>query len=122
MRAETRPVVRYWIPLTGSLAVIFAVSSLSHSEAFAPRLFRSVSDKVTHAVEYGILSILCSRAFRWSLGRWATRHALLLSALACAAYGLSDEIHQAFVPNRDPSGWDLHADTVGAWGAAASFT
>ena len=117
--AVTRPVVRYWIPLTGYLALIFAVSSLPHPEAFAPTLVRSLSDKVTHALEYGILSVLCSRAFRWGLGGWAARHALLLSVLTCAAYGLSDEIHQAFVPSRDASGWDLLADTVGASSAAA---
>ena len=74
MMAETRPVVRYWIPLTGYLALIFAVSSLSHPEAFTSTLFRSVSDKVTHALEYGLLSILCSRAFRW--GPEAGPHAM----------------------------------------------
>ena len=103
MKAETRPIVRYWIPLTGYLALIFSVSSLSHPEVFAPTLSRSVSDKVTHALEYGPLSILYSRAFRSGLGCWAARHGLLLSVLACAAYGLSDEIHQALAPIATPA-------------------
>ena len=114
-----RSVIPCWIPVTAYMGVIFAVSSLSHPETLAPTLLRSISDKVVHALEYGVLSLLCSSGFRCGLSGWAARHALVLSVIACNAYGLTDELHQAFVPNRDTSLWDLLADTVGASGAAA---
>ncbi len=42
------------------------------------------------------------------------RSALLLAILASIGYGLSDEIHQAFVPTREADVWDVLADSLGA--------
>ena len=53
-------------------------------------------------------------------GPWARSYALGFAILTAAAYGVSDEIHQAFIPSRESSGWDVLADAVGAamvtWG------
>jgi VanZ family protein len=38
-----------------------------------------------------------------------------MSVFIAAAYGLSDEIHQQFVPSRVASIYDLLADTIGAF-------
>ncbi|MGH7231722.1 MAG: VanZ family protein [Nitrospiraceae bacterium] len=111
---------RYWAPLLAYAVLIFSLSSISHPEDFAPALFKRISDKALHGVEYAILAILCYRAFRYAAGAWAARSAVLLAILAATAYGLTDEIHQAFVPFRDADGWDLLTDVVGAaigaWG------
>ena len=41
--------------------------------------------------------------------------ALFLAPIAFAAiYGVTDEIHQAFVPTRSADPWDLLADAAGA--------
>ena len=56
----------------------------------------------------------CYRAFRWAAGPAAARHAVLLAVVTASAYGLTDEVHQAFVPLRDASWQDWLADTVGA--------
>jgi VanZ family protein len=77
-------------------------------------LFKHLSDKILHAVEYGILSLLCYRAFRWAAGPAIARQAVVLAIVAASVYGLTDEVHQSFVPLRESSWKDWLADTVGA--------
>ena len=104
----------YWLPVFVYCGLIFYLSSLQASEIPAPSLFQFIGDKNIHAIEYAILAVLCYRAFRRAAGPWAARYALVLSVIAAVAYGLTDEIHQVFVPTRDPSFLDLWADLIGA--------
>ena len=110
----------YWTPPVAYAAMIFYLSSLSHPEEYLPSLFSTLSDKLLHALEYGALGVLSYRAFRFAASPWAARHALVLAIAASVLYGLSDELHQAFVPFREADVWDLLADTAGAsvavWG------
>ena len=110
----------YWVPVIMYAGTIFILSSLPHPEEFAPSLFKLVSDKVLHMIEYGILGILCYRAFRHAAGPIGEQYAIGFAILAASLYGVSDEVHQAFVPSRTSSGWDVLADSVGAvlasWG------
>jgi VanZ family protein len=39
---------------------------------------------------------------------------LMPALLLCLLYGMSDEFHQSFVPDRTPSVLDVAADTIGA--------
>lgn len=65
-----------------------------------------------HATTYFILAWLCARCFR-HLAR--LRSTLPLGCVVFSSlYGLSDEIHQAFVPGRSPEWGDWLADTAGA--------
>jgi VanZ family protein len=68
-------------------------------------------DKLFHGIAYFVLSLLLAHAVY--PGSHKKRFALAF--LIAALYGVSDEIHQAFVPGRDASGWDWLADAVGAW-------
>jgi VanZ family protein len=61
-------------------------------------------DKLAHAFAFGVLSLLLNQAIQ----RWWI--ALSLTSL----YGLSDEIHQYFVPGRSVDITDWIADTLGA--------
>lgn len=74
------------------------------------------SDKLLHALEYAGLSLVLYSSFAYGLGIPAGRASGLAIALS-VLYGMSDELHQAFVPGRDPSVLDLVADAVGAIGA-----
>ncbi len=105
---------RYWLPVAAYAGLIFYLSSLSHPEAYFPSLVAELGDKVLHAVEYGLLSVLCYRAFRHGAGAWAARYALQLAIVAAATYGVTDEVHQAFVPLREAEAGDLLMDTIGA--------
>ena len=104
----------YWLPVIIYAGLIFYVSSLSHPEEIAPLLLKHLSDKVAHGIEYGLLGVLCYRAFRYAAGAWGMRHALLLASSVSTGYGITDELHQAFVPFREPDGWDVLTDMAGA--------
>lgn len=105
---------RYWAPVCGYAGLIFYLSAQSHPEQDLPLFIDLFSDRVLHAVEYAGLGGLCYRAFRWGTnGVWRER-AVPLAILLAALYGVSDELHQWFVPFRDASWQDWLADTVGA--------
>jgi VanZ family protein len=104
----------YWVPLVVYATVIYYLSSLSHPEVFAPSVFEVVSDKLLHAMEYGVLGILCYRAFRYATRPSLARYAVLLAIAVSAFYGLTDELHQGLVPGREADVGDLLADVAGA--------
>ncbi len=104
----------YWAPPLAYATLIFALSSLSRPEETLPSFLTDLGDKTLHLVEYGLFGALCYRAFRYAAGVRGARYSLPLSILAAALYGVTDEVHQAFVPLREASVWDWLADTVGA--------
>lgn len=67
-------------------------------------------DKLAHFVAYAVLAALMLRATR-SPRSWRTA---ALVVCAVSAFGLVDEIHQAFIPRRSMSAADWVADTLGA--------
>jgi VanZ family protein len=74
----------------------------------------SLNDKQAHAVAYGILAFLClmgMTGWRW---RRIAGASLLAAFVLAVLYGVSDEVHQSFVPGRTPDGADVVADAVGA--------
>ena len=98
------------------MALIFAISSMSHVSIPSNFPFR---DKGIHFCEYLVLGWLCTHAVR---AGWPTRPAartLLLGAFVATMWGLGDEIHQAFVPNRSADPYDLLADALGSISGAA---
>ncbi|WP_455378117.1 VanZ family protein [Petrachloros mirabilis] len=107
--------VAYWLPAVAYAGVIYYFSSLPHPEEKLPKLLlEAFGDKSLHMAEYAVLSVLFYRAFRWAAGARVARHALVLAIAVASFYGLTDEVHQAFVPNRESSLFDWLADTVGA--------
>ena len=106
--------IRYWVPVCVYAGLIFYLSSQAHPEQELPSFITVFSDKVLHAVEYAVLGGLCYRAFRWGTDDAWRDSAVGLAILAASLYGVSDEVHQAFVPFRDASWQDWLADFVGA--------
>jgi len=105
---------RYWVPVGAYAGLIFYLSSQSVAPGPTIWILELVGDKGVHAVEFGLLGLLCYRAFRYAAGARAARSALWLAILTSTGYGVTDEIHQAFVPLREPSPWDVLADGAGA--------
>ncbi|HRI87409.1 MAG TPA: VanZ family protein [Candidatus Hydrogenedentes bacterium] len=71
-------------------------------------------DKVFHAAVYAILGAIVSVGMRRSgksVSAWAQ---CFVPVLFAALYGLTDEIHQIYVPNRQFDLGDLIADFAGA--------
>jgi VanZ family protein len=102
---------RPWIPALVWAAIIFVLSSLPGSAYPKTNLINA--DKLVHVALYGLLGGLCARGFVRGTGRgaWA---ALGLAALLSALYGVTDELHQAFVPGRNSDWRDVVADAAGS--------
>lgn len=124
------PRLAWILPALAYAAVIFW---LSHQPNPLPALTGRFSDKFLHAVEYGGLAGLLTVGLARLRPARVVRAALLAMALA-AAYGLTDELHQAFVPGRDANLLDWAFDALGAvvggilavpclrrWGSRASI-
>lgn len=99
----------YWLPPFIYAALIFYLSSLPGT-TYIPSFF--AADKAFHLVEYGILGYLLARA----LGHYHLKKKVLLISVVfiCFAYGVSDELHQFFVPHRCASFMDVVADGIGS--------
>lgn len=105
----------YWLPVVAYASLIFYLSSLPHPEEDLPKfLFEKIGDKLLHLIEYAMLAILCYRAFRRAAGPRMAQQAVMFAILAASFYGMTDEVHQAFVPLRESSWLDWIADTAGA--------
>lgn len=87
------------------MATIFWLSSSPDAQG-GFRLLELIpfGDKAAHAGAYGLLAF-----FFWL----ALRRAVLPIVLS-TLYGVSDELHQAFVPGRSLDPFDLLADAAGA--------
>ncbi len=107
-------VLRYWGPVCGYAGLIFYLSSQPHPEEKLPMFIKLFSDKVLHGVEYAVFAALCYRAIQGSGPDSWRPYAIPVAIFLASLYGVSDEVHQAFVPFRDSSGYDWIADTVGA--------
>jgi len=96
--------VRRWLPVVLYAALIFYFSS---TPGQAVPHWASQRDKLMHAAEYAGLGFLLTRAL--GLRRW------WLAIVVAALFGVSDEFHQTFTPNRFGNDLgDMAADAVGA--------
>lgn len=87
------------------------VSFVSHQPGSS--LPDAAPDWVLHSVEFAGLALLSARGVVRS-GRSLSIAAALWILACCAAAGVLDELHQSFVPGRDPSIRDAIVDTAGA--------
>jgi VanZ family protein len=78
-------------------------------------------DKLQHFLIYAALAFTAGLWVSPAFRKRRPLIALLLAALAGSVYGVIDEIHQYFVPNRDCSIRDWAADTLGAVLGAAGM-
>ena len=111
---DRKPFLVLWMPLLAWMGTLWVLSDQAHLGP-AARLWGLVEgDKIVHGMAYAVLAWLTYRLT-------ASRHVPLVyrapvfAAVLCAIlYGLADELHQAYVPGRDASVWDVAADGVGA--------
>lgn len=69
--------------------------------------------KTAHMVEYGILLLLVYRALiKQKLATWRPKLALLAATVAIG-YGVTDELHQLFIPTRTGKVVDIGIDALG---------
>ena len=101
----------YWLPVIVYCLAIYIQSDLPSIEHIPTFEF---SDKVLHFCAYAVLGLLFYRAYQTLRIKSDPRMLILISIASASLYGISDEIHQYFVPFRDASIWDAVANTLGA--------
>ena len=104
----------YRLLAAGWMLLIFFLSSQSSLPAVS---FFPGADLLLHAVFYAILCVFLARSF--TDPRIRNWNRVILLTVLVTAYGITDEFHQSFVPGRDASIWDVLADNVGGFLAAA---
>ncbi|GBE29607.1 MAG TPA: VanZ family protein [Bacteroidetes bacterium] len=103
---EIRDQKSFWLALAWAV-FLFVLSSIP-SDAF-PELKEPLGfDKLIHLLLYGVLGALGLRGWPGrNISPW-------IVFVFCVGYGVTDELHQYFVPGRTPDIWDWLADTVGS--------
>jgi VanZ family protein len=91
-----------WLPVVLWAGLIFTLSSIPDLGT-GLGAWDTVLRKIAHPAEFAVLGFLLARALGHDLA------AFLLGA----AYAVTDEVHQAFVPGRLGSVWDVLLDSVG---------
>ncbi len=105
-----------WLPALSCMALLFFLSSLPGDQVHLPDFWNS--DKLVHFLAYSGLSLMLSSRLwlRSKLEKPVTKISLThewISIPIGILYGVSDEIHQRFVPLREFSYLDMLADSCG---------
>mgnify|MGYP000002908171 CR=1 FL=1 len=118
MNLSLRHPVIAWSLLAGYCLLMFFQSSLP-SPDMGPDL--PLQDKFAHLAAYAVMGFLACSAWATVPGLRGTFGVFLAGFLFALLFGLSDEWHQSFVPERMADGWDLVADGVGAFLGAGLY-
>ena len=108
----------YWVPVFIYCFLIYIQSSYPSPETIPDLPYL---DKLLHFAAYAILGVLFFRAFRKQRFKDNIRLAMILSMLLSTLYGLSDELHQSYVPYRNADLMDALADMLGSVGGVYFF-
>jgi hypothetical protein len=94
-------ILHRWLPAVLMMLVIFWFSAQPGSELLFFDLVDRIIKKGGHMIGYAFLALSYWRGFDFQDGRrW-------FSWLLAVLFAVTDELHQAFVPNRNPSLWDV---------------
>ncbi len=114
MPIDPKKILR-WLPAFAMMALIFYLSTLPSKGKltelllFSPTL-NDVVSAILHIGAFGFLALTIEFGF----GKMSSKERLW-SLVWVILYGISDEIHQSFVPNRTTSFFDLVLDGLGGW-------
>lgn len=131
--------IRQWAPALVWAAFIWTMStdyfSAAHTASWIKPILRWLDPgisahtineihrairKSAHFVEYFIFTLLLYHGLRGRERGWHLKWALIALVTAACYSGL-DEVHQAFVANREASPWDSLLDSSGALGAMVVY-
>ncbi|MBC8442348.1 MAG: VanZ family protein [Deltaproteobacteria bacterium] len=101
----------YRLPVIGLCLLIFWQSS--NPSIISTSLF-SHDDKVLHFGVWALLAFLIARDLIAEKPFWPLTKIKIITIVFACLFGLSDEIHQAFVPSRSASAGDFLADCAGS--------
>ena len=108
-----------WLPAVSWMTVIFAMSSRRQFPQ-PPGLSTFALSIAAHLLLFGVLALLLLLALAGSKRPAGTVQ--IVAVVGAVLYGVSDELHQSFVPGRDASVLDVVVDTIGATIAVVFWT
>ena len=111
MPTQTKNFIYCWLPLILYCVLIYIQSDYPSPEKLPSFEFM---DKALHFVAYGVMGILFYRAYQTLRIKNHRQMLILLSMVSASLYGISDEIHQHFIPYRNADILDVIADILGA--------
>ena len=96
---------------------LFLMSAIFHASSltFPTDPSAGRSDLLFHFGEFFALGLLTARMVAPDMDKMHSLRSLLLASSIVLGYGLLDEIHQGFVPGRDPDGLDWLVDASGGF-------
>ncbi|MFH0827002.1 MAG: VanZ family protein [Candidatus Omnitrophota bacterium] len=111
-------VAKSWLPVVLCMVVIFYASSIPGSDV--PSLF-PYEDLLYHFLIFFLLASFFICAMRNTFPAFGPIKIVLFTAIFVIIYGLTDEGHQAFVPLRTVSFFDLCIDSLAGFTACILF-
>lgn len=108
---DARQIIFFYLPPISYMALIFYMSSKPAPAGLLPEIWNI--DKAVHLIEYGILGALWFRAL--GVGKTNIGRTAIIAWAVTFLYGVSDEIHQYFMPERSCEFFDAMADGIGGW-------
>jgi len=111
MLLKIKIIAYYWLPLITYCVFIYIQSSYPSPERLPSFEF---GDKIMHFGAFVVMGVLFYRAYQTLPFKSISQWIVPLSMLSASLYGISDEIHQSFVPYRHGSIGDVIADVLGA--------
>lgn len=105
--------VKEWFFVLVWCGVIFFLSSLPDPTPDVQASIKFFIAKCGHISVYFVLSLFVLRALKKTFPA-SPRH-WWFALLFCALYGVSDEVHQSFVPGRSAMFWDVLLDSFSAY-------
>jgi len=110
-RSKLRNFSICWLPL-----IIYCVAIYIQSGRPSPARIPDVRflDKILHFGAYSLLGILFFRAYDTLAFKNEKNLLILISIASAILYGISDEIHQYFVPFRQADIMDVIANSIGS--------
>ena len=111
INARFKDFLLYWLPIFIYCLLIYIQSSYPSPEEL-PQL--PYLDKILHFAAYALLGILFLRALKTLPIKDNIKLITILAITLSSLYGISDEIHQHYVPYRDADITDALADIIGS--------
>lgn len=111
---KTIKIIWYWFPPLLLMGIIFYLSSRPTVQVASEDIINFIFYKTIHLIVYSSLYFLWFRAVNsLSKTKLTLKQKLWYPFFISVLYGISDEIHQTFVPTRTGTVRDVIIDTIG---------
>ena len=103
----------YWLPPVLWMSFIFLLSSRHRIGLSEVYMYNFIIFKSLHMIEYAALFFMLFRAINKTFTNVSKKNALMIAVVLAILYGISDEVHQTFVPTREGTIRDIGIDSIG---------